>query len=117
MLRKAIKEHWEERFKIEDPSYLEEQLLKLAECNSYDDLIYHCMSVDMGGHAIIATKIKMSHRDFAFILSVHRSMSQGHIYERSGSFPYKKERTIENGKTIETYTYPDESTVKYQVGV
>jgi hypothetical protein len=71
MLRKAIKEHWEERFKIEDPSYLEEQLLKLAECDSYDDLIYHCM----------------------------------------------KERTIENGKNIETYTYPDESTVKYQLGV
>jgi len=117
MLRKAIKEQWEERFKIKDPSYLAEQLKKLEECNSYDDLIYHCMNVDMGGHAIIATKIKMSHRDFTFILSAHRAMSQGHIYEGSGGFPYKKENTIEDGKNIETYTYPDESTVKYQLGV
>jgi hypothetical protein len=117
MLRKAIIEQWEERFKVEDPGYLSNQLEKLEQCSSYDDLIYHCMNIDMGGHAIIAKKIKMSHRDFAFLLSAHRAMSQGNIYEGEGGFPYKKEKTIEEGKNIETYTYPDESTVKYQLGV
>jgi len=113
MLRKAIIEQYKERFEENEPKYCQGKINRVAECQSYEELIYLCMNIDMTGHKIIANKIGMSHRDFAFLLSAHRALSQGNIYEGKKGFPYKKEESTHEGKIIQTMTYPDESTAKY----
>jgi len=104
--KQAIKEQWIERFN-NDESYLDKKLKELEALSNYQELIYYCMNIDTAGLQLIANKIKLSHRDFALVLSVHRAMSQGNIYEGTNGFPYLKTTSInEKGETI-NYTYPD----------
>jgi len=71
------------------------------------------MNIDLTGRSIIADTIKMSHRDFAFLLSAHKAMDQGDIYSGEDGFPYKIKESIEEGKRIETSTFPDGTEVQY----
>ena len=104
--KQAIKEQWIERFH-HDECYLNKKLKELETLSDYEELIYYCMNIDTQGLQLIADKIYLSHRDFALVLSVHRAMSQGHIYEGIDGFPYLETSSIEeDGETI-TYTYPD----------
>lgn len=114
MLKQAIIEQWQERFGETDPVYAENKINKVEECRNYDELIYHCMNIDIDGHHLISKKIGMSHRDFAFLLSAHRAMSQGCIYQGENGFYYKEEVVEDEGGTIYTYTYPDETVIQYK---
>lgn len=114
MLRQAIIEQWEERFGEDDPIYTQDKIKKVTECKSYGDLIYHCMSIDIDGHHVIAGKIGMSHRDLAFLLSAHRAMDQGHTYQGINGFYYKEEVVENDDGIIYSYTYPDETVTRYK---
>ncbi len=108
-LTQAITEQWNERFP-QDQNYADSQIKKVQECEHINELFYHCMNVDIDGHSIIAQKLKMSQRDFAFLLSSFRALDQNHIYKGgTNGFPYKEER-IENADTVTIKTtYPDET--------
>ena len=101
-LRQAITEQWQERFPEE-----ERYLKQVEECETTPQLIYHMMNIDMEGHAIIAEKLKMSHRDLAFFLSSYRALDQGSFYEGENGFAYKKEEFTKDGENYVKYTYPD----------
>jgi len=110
-LRQAITEQWQERFP-DETRYLEE----VAECKNTPDLIYHMMNIDINGHAIIAEKLKMSHRDFAFFLSSYRALDQGSFYEGEDGFAYKEKEFEEDGKSHIEYTFPDGTTALWVRG-
>jgi len=115
MLQQAITEQWQERFREKDPSYTQRKINKVEECNDIGELLYHCMNIDLDGHHLIADKIKMSHRDFAFFLSAFRAMDQGHIFEGGeDGFYYIENISVENGKKIYDYIYPDGTEVRYE---
>ena len=115
MLRKAIIEQWEERFGENNPSYSLNKIQEAKRCKNTSILLYHCMNIDIHGHHIIAEKIQMSHRDFAFFLSSFRALDQGHIYAGgTDGFCYKENITFKNGKTTQDCIYPDETVVSYE---
>ncbi|WP_415406920.1 hypothetical protein ACLHDG_14330 [Sulfurovum sp. CS9] len=115
MLRQAIIEQWQERFTEDDPRYADRKIKKVEECNNLNELLYHCMNIDIDGHHLIADKIRMTHRDFAFFLSAFRAMDQGHIFEGGeDGFYYRENIAVKNGKKIYDYVYPDETVIRYE---
>jgi hypothetical protein len=113
-LRQAIIEQWEERFGINDPSFIYNKIEAIKMCTDTSQLLYHCMNIDIHGHHLIADKIQMSHRDFAFFLSSFRALDQGHIYTGGeDGFYYKETITIKKNETIQNCVYPDETIVTY----
>lgn len=114
MLKQAIIEQWKERFDTNDPSYSSSKIKETKLCADTSQLLYHCMNIDLQGRHIIASKLKISHRDFAFFLSSFRALDQGHIFKGGkDGFCYKKKITIRNYETILDCIFPDEIVVTY----
>lgn len=84
-LIQAIIEQWDERFSY-DQSYADGKIEKVNECETTSDLIYHCMNIDIDGRNIIAEKLQMTPRDFAFFLSQFRALDQNNFYSGKNGF-------------------------------
>ena len=115
MIKEAIIEQWRERFGVKKPLYSENKITEIEKCTTIDKILSHTMNIDLDGRNLIADKIQISHRDFAFFLSAYRALAQGYICEGGTTgFHYKLEVNITEDqavvKTEYISTFADETT-------
>jgi len=111
-LIQAIIEQWNERFS-HDKSYADGKIKKVNECETTSDLIYLCMNIDVNGREIIANKLEMTPRDFAFFLSQFRALDQNNFYSGTNGFTYEeKELEVDEKTIVISESYPDGTVVE-----